>query len=281
MPHPVVEIFQKAAAANLEDTRRKGNVVHLEQGSNCVVAGDIHGYRHGFQKIVRHAELGTYENTRLVLQEIVHGPVDARTGFDRSVELLMRAASLKIKHPDNILFVIANHDVAQISGSEITKAGRGVCKEFLESLKHEFKEHFSEVNKAIEEFICSMPLAVKCANGTLISHSLPSPNRMEMGGTEILNKPYTDQDYLRGNPLYEWVWGRNQTQEQIEKLSQELDVKFFLLAHQHCDDGFVPLGPKAAAVLSDHQHGYITVFDDNVELTGDNIRQYIKPMALI
>jgi len=114
MPHTVADMFLHAAARNAEDPRRRGNVIHLEPDDDVVVAGDIHGHRMGLAKALAYADVAANPRRRLILQEIIHGPLDERTGHDRSIELLQRAVRLQSEHPERVLFLLGNHDIAEI-----------------------------------------------------------------------------------------------------------------------------------------------------------------------
>jgi hypothetical protein len=177
MPCAAVDIFRRAAGLNRDDERRQGNVIVIDSPRRIVFSGDIHGYRSAFSKIVSHARLTGDPNCIIVLQEILHAEPDANGGQDRSIELLMRAARLKNEHPEQVLFVMGNHDLAQVSGSEISKYGHGVCKAFVEGVKFAFPDDAGEVIEALDDFFASLPLAIRCPNGVLISHSVPSPGK--------------------------------------------------------------------------------------------------------
>ena len=276
-----VDIFHLAADLNRSDDRREGNVVVIPPPCRIVVAGDLHGNRRAFGKIVSHANLSGDPQCRLVLQEILHGPPDSQSGQDRSIEILMRAARLKIEHPRQVLFVMGNHDLAQVSGSEITKYGRGVCKAFIEGVKFAFAGDAGDVLDALREFFLSMPLALRCPNGVFIAHSLPSPGKFDEACFEILNRPITPEDMQRGHPAYKWVWGRRQTADQLETLAEKLDAEFFLMAHQHTEAGYDILSRHGAVVLSDHFGGYIVEFRDDQKITGDSLVHYLKPLSTL
>ena len=241
----------------------------------------MHGYRQGFGQIVSHAGLKDDPNCRLILQELVHAAPDEKTGQDRSIELLMRAARLKIQHPQQVLMIMGNHDLAQVSGGEISKYGHRVCKAFIDGVKYAFGDNADEVLTALDDFFMSLSLAVRCPGGVLISHSIPSPGKFDQSCVEILNRPITRQDMLRNAPAYKWVWGRRHTPEQLETLSAELDVEFFLMAHQHTDAGYNIISRHGAVVLSDHPAGYITEFHADQKISGDSLRQYLKPMSAL
>ena len=276
----VADIFRGAARLNAEDPRREGNLVALDTACELVVCGDIHGNRRGLAKVIAHADLKANPLRRLVLQEITHGPIDPGTGHDRSVELLLRTARLKIERPDQVLFLMGNHDVTQLSGGEITKDGRGVCRAFADGLLFAFGDDGPEVLDAVQQFMRSCPLAVRCG-GTMISHSLPSPSQMDEHSEDILTHPVTDEDLLRGGAAYNWTWGRKQTDEQLDELAGRLGVGFFLLGHQHTDAGFTVLGPRAAVVVSDHNHGCVAQFGGETNLSGDTFERYVKPLAAL
>jgi len=279
VPCAAVDIFRQAAELNRGDPRRTGNVVTLSPDCTVVCSGDIHGYRAGLAKIISHADLSADPNRRLILQEILHGPPDESAGFDRSIELLMRAARLKIEHPEQVLMIMGNHDLAQASGSEISKYGHGVCKAFVAGVRYAFSDDAEEVIRALDDLFMSMPLAVRCPGGTFISHSAPSPLKFDDACIDILSRTTTLDDMQRNRPAYNWVWGRRHTEEFLEDLASKLDVSFFLMAHQHTDAGYDVISPRAAVVLSDHARGYIAEFDADQDISGGNIKQHLKPLS--
>jgi len=276
-----VDIFRRAADLNRSDDRRDGNVLVIGSPRRIVFSGDIHGYRSAFDKIVSHADLSSDPQSRLVLQEILHGPPDDRDRQDRSIDLLIQAARLKIEHPAQVLFVMGNHDVAQTTGSEISKYGYGVCKAFVESVKFIFGDDAPEIIDALKDFLLSFPLALRCPNGVFISHSLPSPGKFDDAIAEILTRPIALDDMQRGQPIYNWVWGRRHTETQLEALASRLDAEFFLMAHQHTESGYDIISSRAAVVLSDHSNGYIVEFRDDQKISGDSIGQFLKPLSTL
>jgi len=277
----VADIFRRAARLNLEDARREGNTVLLSGGGRVLVAGDVHGHRGNLTKILAHAAVDRSPETRLVLQEVIHGPADPRTGHDRSVELLLRAVRLKIAHPEQVLFLLGNHDLSQATGNEVTKDGCGVCKAFEEGVRFCFGDEGQEVAGAVSEFLLSMPLAVRTAGGVLITHSLPEPKRMDLAGVDILRRPATPDDLHRGGPVYEWTWGRGQTPEQVDALAAALGVGFFVLGHAHAEEGFEMIAPRACALASDHDHGRVLEFPADAPLTAQNVGEHVKPIVAL
>ncbi|MFW6061347.1 MAG: hypothetical protein ACOC93_00915 [Planctomycetota bacterium] len=281
MSHAVADLFRQAADLNEHDPQRHGATVYPPADCDIVLAGDIHGHRRNFTRIIAAADLGNHPNRRLILQELIHGPDDPRTGTDRSIEMAMRAARLKLQHPGQVVFIMANHDAAQITGSEITKQGRGSIQAFKEGLADNYPDDVEEILDAVEEFLRSQPLAVQTPGGVLATHSLPHPKRMEMAGTDILGRDYREEDFRRGQPVYEWTWGRRHTPEQLEELAEWLEVSFFAIGHQHVEQGWETIGQRGVVIASDHERGCLLHFAADETLTGDNVASHVHQIAML
>ncbi len=277
----VAEKFRQAAALLADDARRAGNVVNLGSPERVIIAGDIHGNRQNLSKIISHFSADSDDEPILLLQEIIHGPIDQRTGQDRSIELLLRAARLKIDKPDRVYFVLGNHDVAMITGNEITKQGQCCCGKFNEGINFCFGEEGPEVCGAVMEFFRALPIAIRFDNGLMASHSLPSPNRAELAGVEILARPSQMEDYSRGGGAYEWTWGRDQSPEQLEELSEKLGVNFFVLGHRHVEAGSMTIPDKAVAINSDGVGGSFFEFSPkkDIDINLSNLPNYVRQIA--
>lgn len=281
LSNPAADIFRQAAQLNLDDPRRQGNLVQVEPGCNLLVAGDLHGFRPGLTKVVAAAALGNHPQRRLVFQEIIHGPPEGSGGHDRSIDLLLRAARLKVSHPRQVLFLLGNHDVAQVTGNEISKQGRGACKAFVAGVQFAYAEAADEVLQAINEFLRSLPMAVRCPGKTFIAHSLPSPSRMSVAGLEILSRPYADGDLRRGGGAYEWTWGRDHTSEQLEALAGPLDAEYFVLGHRHSPQGYEVISARGLTINTDHEHGYVMAFSGDAPVAADRLNEYLQPIMTL
>ena len=220
------DAFRRAADLVRNDPRRRGSLLDLAAPADVLIAGDIHGRRESLRPLLRLLE--ARPAMTLILQEIIHGPLDPETGHDLSGELLLQAVRAKLAHPQRVHFVLGNHDVAQITRSEITKKGRGVCRDFISGMTASFGPEAPEVYMAAMSFLRALPLAVRFANGVLAAHSLPSPNRAHLGPVEILDRPLAPDDLNRGGAAYEWTWGRDQSPEQLDELADRLAVRYFV-----------------------------------------------------
>jgi hypothetical protein len=272
------DIFRQAAEDNRNDPRREGNVVHAGRPQRTIISGDIHGSRKNLAKVLQHA--AAQPRALLCLQEIIHGPDDPRSGHDRSVEVMLRAARAKINDPANVLFLLGNHAVAQITGNEITKEGRGSCKAFDQGLRYCFGEQAPDVYAAVLGFCRSMPLAIRFDNGLFATHTLPTPQRMEIADTDILDRPWRDMDELRrGGAVYEWTWGRDHTAAQIEGLADTLGVETFVLGHKHIDSGCEEMPARGIYLMSDDEHGKVLEFTAGDDITPDSVLSFIRAVG--
>ena len=281
MSHAVADIFRQAAQASQADPRRRGNVVDLEPGCDVIATGDIHGNRQAFTRILAYFERPSPRPRRLVLQELIHGPPDGETGQDRSIELLLRAARLKVARPSDVVLLMGNHDLAQITGAEIAKDGPPSCRAFADGVCFAFGADGGEVLSGVDDFLRSLPLAARCPNGVWITHSLPAPSRGRAPDTDILHRPYTYDDFLRGGPAYEWTWGRAHTDEQIDALAAALAAELFILGHRHTAAGIEAVAHRAVTIASDHSHGCLVEFASDQPLDAQSAILSATPLVAI
>ena len=139
----------------------------------------------------------------------------------------------------------------------------------------------AEVLAAILEFLRSLPLGIFCPNRVLISHSTPAPNKTHDATVGILQRASQRADLDRGGPVYQWVWGRGQTTDQLKRLGQRLDAEFFVLGHRKIDGGFEVFADRAIAVSSDSPSGCVLHFSTDEPLTPATAAQCVKQIALL
>lgn len=281
MPHPAANTFLQAARLIARDGLREGNRLDFAAGDEVIYAGDIHGHRRNLSRIIAYADLPARPNRRLVLQELLHGGPTDPAGGDRSVEVLLRAARLKLAYPDRVFFLMGNHDLAQFTGNEITKEGLAMCKAFDAGLDHSFGPAADEVRAAVHELLRSLPLAARCPNGMLMTHSLPSPNRMDLIDWDIFTRPYRDQDLHRGGSVYEWTWGRGHTPGQLDDLTARLGARQFLMGHQPVEAGYEVVHDRAVVIASDNAHGTVMVFSAGQPVPDGDLPGLIHPIVAL
>src|SRR3954471_4165085 len=166
----VVETLGAAADENRMEPLRQEQVVFLPGEGELWMTGDLHDHRRNFTKLAAAADLGNNPQRHVILHELIHGDHWDANGAEGSWRILYEAAELKCEHPEQVHFLLANHDLAQIHGEGIMKAGLSVCEAFTKGVKRAFEGQHNVVTVAISEFLLSLPLAVRTHNGIFCCH---------------------------------------------------------------------------------------------------------------
>ncbi len=270
-PDAVCEAFQAGAKANRSAACRKGSIDVISSPARLIATGDIHDNPVNLGKLVRAAALLPPEDgspvfppCHLTLHELIHSDRLIH-GMDFSYRALARVALLKASQPEFVHTLLANHELSQIIGAGIIKDGIKVVQVFDEAVDYVFADEADRVRAAIEVFIRSMPLALRChtpRGDILCAHSLPGLGMMARFDTSILDRDLTDDDYVpRTGSAHQMVWGRGYDAEQLEDLVERWGVNMFILGHEKAEYGakFVP--PNAIILNSDHDRGVYLPID--------------------
>jgi hypothetical protein len=200
----VIETFDTAAEENKLSSLRHEQTVNLPPTGEVWMTGDIHDHRTNFAKLIRMADLANNPQRHLVLHELIHGDHYDSAGAEDSWRTLYQAAGLKCSFASQVHFMLANHDLAQIQGEGIMKAGFSVCEAFIAGVKRDFVEHADAVNFSISEFLLSLPLAIRCPHGLFFCHSLPNDSQIDGFDFTIFDRALTGRDYQRRvGPVYQ------------------------------------------------------------------------------
>ena len=277
-----VDTFLQAAELNRDDPLRKGSLLVFPNYGQVVMTGDLHGHARNFGKIVRYCNLDRTPIRHVILHEIVHASEDASTGLDQSHVVLLDAAKWKIEFPDQVHFLQSNHELAQMTGHEITKAGRSVLKAFEEGLTATYGANaIGEVLEAIYVFIRSLPLAGRTPNRVFLSHSLPNVRDMPKFDPSVVHRPPTDEDLADDGSADLLVWGRRFTPDQLETLAKAFDVDWFLVGHQHIETGHKLVHDRVLILASDHNHGEFLPFDLRKPYTLKDLVRLARPCVSV
>lgn len=186
-------------------------------------------------------------------------------GMDFSYRALARVASLKADHPELVHTLLANHELSQIIGAGIIKDGVRVVEAFNEGVNYIFGSGADKVNAAIEDFVFSMPIALRCvsnAGDILCAHSLPGIGMMNKFDPSVIERDLTEDDYMpRRGSAHLMVWGRGYDSEQLEDLVERWGINMFILGHEHVTGGVQLVEPNAIILNSDHNEGVYLPID--------------------
>lgn len=274
-----IDTFRNAARFNVEDPYREGAMVRLPGYGQAVMTGDIHGHRKNLEKLQKYAMLDRVTARHVILHEMVHAEKHGDE-IDHSHEVLLLAAEYKCQHPEQVHFLQSNHELAQLTGYQIAKNGRLVIQDYSDAVLAAYgKARGGEVLAAMSEFIASFPLAIVTQNRIWMSHSLPNATDMGEFDVDIFKRQPTFEELKDNKTIFNLVWGRRQTKEQLDKLAGLLDVDVFIVGHQPQEMGFDFLHDRLIILASDHNHGTFLPFDlskpQSAEVLIKNIRKFV------
>ena len=279
--HKVVDLLLARADANRSDSRRNGQMVNLPGKGEVIVAGDLHHHRRNFERIVKYAHLEEHPERFVVLQELLHGGMLGPQGEDTSLELLVEALGWANRFPGQVVFLLSNHDLAQVEKVAVMKDGYNLTQRFINYCTGRYGSEAENVLRALRDYVYSQPLAVITATGLLLAHSLPGGEDLKNFDRTVLSRALTEADYLRQGPVYQLIWGRRQTAEVLGALSKAWWAEVFICGHQLQDTGYGLVEPNLMIVDSSHQQGVILHLDLGQSYTLQDLTRRVVPLAAL
>ncbi|MHC4977354.1 MAG: hypothetical protein ACYTF7_12260 [Planctomycetota bacterium] len=264
----VAGAFERASEVNREASCREGSIDRVPLRGTLYATGDIHDNPLNLARVLSIADLEAHTEERprhVIFHEVIH-PDQLVGGLDHSWRSLLRIAALKIAHPESVHTLLANHELAQIVGSGIVKDGVRVVEAFNDGVEAAFYDESARVQEAIEGFIRSMPLALRCGEwdeaGVVCAHSLPGDAVLGRFDAQVLRRELEESDYEpRKGAAHLMVWGRHHSAELLGRLSEEWSVELFMLGHQKAETGAMLESPNAIVLNSDHARGVVLPLD--------------------
>jgi len=264
----IIDVLGQAATLNRLDPLREGHLLKLPDYGQVIMTGDLHGCLENFRKLRRFADLDRNFHRHVLIHELIHtnGVLDLDGNHvqceDASCMLLAQAAQWKMEFPEQVHFLLGNHDLAQMTSREVTKGGAASIANFNKWITDAFGETQGlAIIDAVRTFLFTLPLAAKSPNRLWMSHSLPGPYAMDNYDFSIFDREWTYQDMIPRGSVYETVWGRNHTPEQLPELADILKVDFFIVGHQRQEQGFDAPADRLLILASDHGQGCFLPID--------------------
>jgi hypothetical protein len=252
----VIETLETATEENNVSSARVGQVVHLPAEGEVWVTGDLHDHRRNFEKFVLTADLANNPQRHIVLHEMIHGEHFDENRAEDSWQMLFWAADLKCAFSSQVHFLFANHDLAQIHGEGIMKAGLSVCEAFNAGVKRDFGSRRAAAHVAVTEMLLSFPLAIRTANGLFISHSIPTDDQIPKFDYTVFDRSLTGEDYRRrSGAVYQLVWGRKMSPQSAGAFADRVGARILITGHQPQEAGFAVNGDRQIILASDHNQG--------------------------
>lgn len=267
-----------SAACRREGGRDGGGSVELvrvsaadpESARTLIATGDLHDHPLHLARLVTAAgmhEASVAESaTHLTLHELIHGE-RLVNGMDYSYRVLTRVAALKRAFPERCHVLLANHEIAQLTGSAVAKNGVRCNDAFDEAIEASFGDGASRVREAVRAFLRALPLGVRfereaSLGAIMCAHSLPAPELIERFDEGVVGRPLTDEDFVaRKGAAHLMTWGRGHSAADVERLASAWGVRLFVLGHEHVEHGAAAIGDKALVLNSDHERGVYVQID--------------------
>lgn len=277
----VIDLLNRAAEALRRSPRRHGCTVRLPARGRLVVTGDLHDNPFHLAKILRLAALDASPDHHLILHELIHGE-NLINGMDFSHRMILRAAELVVRHPNQVHPLLANHELSQMTGRGVSKGAGDAVALFNDAVEFTFGDEAEAVLGAINHFFRAWPLALITESGVLCAHSLPAEHAMSHFDPSVLARELTEEDYQpRTGSAYLMVWGRRHSQAHLDRLAEVLGVKAFCIGHEHAESGSEPLGTRGIILNSDHEHAAVLVLDLAAEPRPEEWVWAVRPLSSI
>lgn len=244
----VIDLFRRAAEANVQTPGRRGNVVVLspENADELLIAADLHGQRLNFQKLLARADLANHPRRHLIMQEVCHGGPKYPGGGSACMShlLLEDVAELKANFPDRLHFLLSNHEMAELMDFPIAKGGCMLNLQFRNGVEAMYGAAAPRVREAYNEFLRTCPLAVRLTSGVFICHG--SPERVAEDGfdTSVLERPLTTADLRPRGAAFRLVWGRDFRRSNADAFAKLVGADVLIHGHEPCAEGFQTLNDR-------------------------------------
>lgn len=278
----VIDTFGKAARANTDLKTRMGNVIELTPTSadEVMITADLHGHRKNFNRIRQIADLGSHPRRHLIMQEVCHGgPTYPISGGCMSHQMLEDVAALKAKYPEQVHFLLSNHELAEMTDYPIVKHGKMLNLMFRFGMQEMYGPATNKIREAFVPFLRTLPLAVRISKGVWVSHTLPDKCDQTAFKSDIFDRPLRDDDFLEDSPLFGFVWGRDFRQQNADAFAKLIDAEILIHGHEPSGDGFS--APNSRQVILDcsaEQAKYV-ILPVGEPLSQGDVLSRIKPLA--
>jgi len=280
--YEAIELLHAAAQANREDPYRQSSLLDLDDHGQVVMTGDLHGHLKNFQKLVRYANLAGTPARHIVLHELLHTPTIQADEPDPSFWLLIEAARYKYEFPEQVHFLLGNHEIAQLTGRDIVKDGLYAVANFRNTvLKLYGEDRGQDVLLAVDEFILSLPLAVRTPNRVFMAHSLPDASQLDRFDARIVHRTWDRLDAMPGGSVYMWLWGRQHNEALLTRLTELFDADLFIIGHVPQEMGYGLVADRLIILASEHAHGVFLPFDLRKPYSRDDLVRNIRKIASI
>ena len=271
MPAPdrMLTHLRQAVALVRATPGRRGHTVRLENCTEVLVAGDMHGHVGHFQTLLKVADLANHPTRHFVLQEVIHGNFRYPRGGDKSHQLVDLFSALKGQFPKQVHYIPGNHELAQWTDRPVIKADENQNARFREGVLEAYGPTFGpQIYLAYLDLFQALPVALRTPNGVLICHSLPAPRSLALFDPARLERDtYDAEDLQPGGSVHSLLWGRDTSADAAANFLRKMGCDLLVSGHIACDEGFaVPNDRQVILDCAETPAGYM-LFPANRPLT--------------
>jgi hypothetical protein len=242
MPDPqrILSTVRKAAELMRTTPGRTGSLITLDQAEDVMVVGDLHGNLAAFRRALALSALDQHARRHLVLQELVH---EINKGdderIDRSHRLVDLVSALKCQYPERVHLILGNHELSELTGRIIGKDGQALNLRFRQGMELAYGSKTNEIYQSYLDLFAALPLAVRTPNRVFVCHTIPDGTHLDSLDLGLLQgSVWPPEAMKRGGTIYALTWGRDTTEETINRFATMVDADWFITGHQPCDEGF-------------------------------------------
>ncbi len=241
-PEKVLATVRRATALFRAAPGRSGGMVTLDGEGlvDVMVVGDLHGNIPAFRQVLQVAALDKNPGRHLVLQELIHGPrMYPDDKGDRSHQLVDLVCALTCQFPKRVHLILGNHELSELTGRAIAKNGIPLNALFRQGIDTAYGPRGADVYDAYRELFAALPLCVRTPNRVLLCHTIPDGLDLDKLDLEVLKlDSWPEEAMKRHGTVYALTWGRDTSDETIDRFAAMIDADWFVTGHQPCDDGF-------------------------------------------
>jgi hypothetical protein len=258
---------------------RRGSLVTLDESvEDVMVVGDLHGNIPAFRQVLISADLANHPKRHLVLQELVHGnkhyPDDKG---DKSHQLVDIVCALKCQFPDRVHLILGNHELSELTGRPIAKAGVALNALFRIGIKTAYGGSADAIYEAYKSLFSSLPLAVRTPNRVFLCHTIPDPIDMEGFDCSIFEaESWSPEAMARHGAVYAITWGRNTEGGNIDRFAELVDADWFITGHQPCEEGFRQANHRQVIIDGTEPYPAYCLFPANTKTSVESLLKCVR-----
>ncbi len=259
---------------------RSGHTLSLQNCTEVLVAGDIHGHVPHFQALLKLAGLAEHPTRHFILQEVIHGKHRYPGGGDKSHQLVDLFAALKCQFPKQVHLLPGNHELAQWTNRPVIKADSNQNALFQEGVNTAYGSEFGpRIYSTYLELFQALPVAIRAPNGVLVCHSLPPARSMQLFDPARLERDtYEDVDLQPGGSVHSLLWGRDTNAQTVADFLAKMNAELLISGHIVAEDGFsVPNNRQIILDCAETPAGFI-LFPTDRPLTHPELVACVRTM---